>query len=114
MHGLGCEKWKRSRHMWPVPNSTATTVEAQSDSKSLDFFCKVYTYFIFPCLYLYLYLSLSGSVFIFLLISISVYAIGCGFRVPFTAWFVPMFWGGFDSQLVFLLCPGSNFRFCGL
>ncbi|PON75985.1 Transcription elongation factor [Trema orientale] len=39
MHGSGGEKWKRSQHMWPVPNSTATTV-AVSDSKTLDFFCK--------------------------------------------------------------------------
>ncbi|XP_062106794.1 uncharacterized protein LOC133818104 isoform X2 [Humulus lupulus] len=39
MHGSGGEKWKRSRHMWPVPNSTATTV-AVNDSNTPDFFCK--------------------------------------------------------------------------
>lgn len=39
MHGSGGEKWKRSRHMWPVPDSTVTTV-AVNDSKTVDFFCK--------------------------------------------------------------------------
>ena len=38
--GRGGEKWKQSRHIWLVPNSTATTV-AVNDSNTLDFFCKV-------------------------------------------------------------------------
>ncbi|XP_048327779.2 uncharacterized protein LOC107415354 [Ziziphus jujuba] len=40
MHGSGGEKWKRSRHMWPVPDSTATTVATNNNSNTLDSFCK--------------------------------------------------------------------------
>ena len=43
MHGSGGEDWKRSRHMWPVPDSTATTV-AETDSSDPNFFCKVHTF----------------------------------------------------------------------
>ncbi|KAL5582468.1 hypothetical protein UlMin_014910 [Ulmus minor] len=39
MHGSGGEKWKRSQHMWPVPNSTVTTVPV-NHSNTRDFFCK--------------------------------------------------------------------------
>lgn len=46
MHGSGGEKWKRSRHMWPVPNSTATTV-AVNNSNTLDSFDKVYIHHIY-------------------------------------------------------------------
>ncbi|KAL5582497.1 hypothetical protein UlMin_014939 [Ulmus minor] len=39
MHGSGGEKWKQSRHMWPVPNSTVATVPV-NDSNIPDFFLK--------------------------------------------------------------------------
>ncbi|KAJ7974519.1 BAH domain-containing protein [Quillaja saponaria] len=35
MHGLGGEKWKQSRHMWPVPNTTVAV-----DSSCSEFICQ--------------------------------------------------------------------------